>query len=54
LSENFKQPSHAHRLADPEKGAMAITIEVQPINRLYPYGSIHVIIVYKMIWFGKK
>jgi hypothetical protein len=43
-----------HRLADPEKVAEAITIEVQPINRLYPYVSIHVIIVYKMIWFGKQ
>jgi hypothetical protein len=43
-----------HRLADPEKGAEAITIEVQLINWLYPYGLIHVIIVYKMIGFGKK
>jgi hypothetical protein len=39
----------------PELNATPIyRIEVQLINWLYPYGSIYVIIVYKMIQFGKK
>jgi hypothetical protein len=41
-------------LADPEKGAKSITIEVQTINQLYPYDSTHMIIAYKMIRFGKN